>query len=516
MTSVRRRTGGLTGAAEVATLTSDVIRRASTVARIAASAVGVAAVTVLYFRFLPANPTTVALSYLVLVLMVATGWGIVESTVAAVLATVCFNIFFLPPVGRLTIADPQNWVSLVVFMITAIVASQLSSRARQRNLDATGRQRDLERLYTLSRALLLSDDRLALPASMARHIADAFELPAVGLYDKPRDAVSIAGPLDLPGIDEKLRRVAADGVALHEPSGVVLMPIRLGGAPIGALAIKDARFSDTVLQSVVNLAGIGLERARGLDASARAEAARQSGELRATVLDAVAHGFKTPLTSIKAAASSLGSRGSPDRLDRELVAIISEETERLEALVGDAIQMLRIDSGDFVLHRERHRLSDLVRATIRESRLHLDGRTLLNNVPGDLTVDVDGELLRLALRQLLDNALKYSPPTSTIEVEASDGAMVEIAVRNSGPPIPINEHARIFERFYRGVQGRQVPGTGMGLAIVQRIAQAHGGVAEVSSTSDAGTEFRLSLPRDSADSGQAAGHEHSQQQEPAS
>jgi two-component system sensor histidine kinase KdpD len=313
--------------------------------------------------------------------------------------------------------------------------------------------------------------------------------------------------MELPAIEDKLRHVVRDGVPLHEPSNLVVAPIRLGGGPIGALAIAGASISDTVLQSVVNLAAIGLERARGLEASARAEAARQSGELRATVLDAVAHEFKTPLTSIKAAVSSLGSQPVPDRLDRELIAIISEETDRLQALVGDAVQMLRIDSGDFVLHCERHRLADLVSATIKESGLHFEGHALIESIPAHLTVDVDGTLVRLALRQLLDNALKYSPPTSTIEVAAKVETMVEVAVRNSGPPIPEYEQARVFERFYRGMQARQVPGTGMGLAIVQRIAQAHGGALAVSSLRGFGTEFRLALPRQSPERGLTSKHQ---------
>ena len=124
-------------------------------ARIATSVGAIAAITFGYFRYVPVNPTTVALSYLLAILVVAGSWGIVEATVAALSAVFCFNFFFLPPVGTLTIADPQNWVALVAFMVTAIIVSQLSGRARQRNLDALSRQHDLERLYALSRSLLL-------------------------------------------------------------------------------------------------------------------------------------------------------------------------------------------------------------------------------------------------------------------------------------------------------------------------------------------------------------------------
>src|SRR5499427_10248329 len=136
--------------------------------RIVASLAAVAAVTAGYAAFVPVNPTTIALTYVVVILLIATTWGIAESTVASLVAMICFNFFFLPPVGTLTIADPQNWVALVAFLLTATVASQLSVRARRRNIEALARQRDLERLYALSRSLLLSDGGTSLPGGITR------------------------------------------------------------------------------------------------------------------------------------------------------------------------------------------------------------------------------------------------------------------------------------------------------------------------------------------------------------
>jgi two-component system, OmpR family, sensor histidine kinase KdpD len=463
--------------------------------RVAASIGAVALITALYFKALHVNPTTVALSYLIAILGIATGWGIVEATTASILAILCFNFFFLPPVGTLTIADPQNWVALVAFLVTAIIASQLSGRARQREIDAAARQRDLARLYALSRALLLSEGGASASGAIARHIAETFELQAVGLYDQHADTVSWAGSTELPALETKLRDVARRATSLRDPAGFVVIAIQLGGAPIGSIAIMDVGLNDTVLHSIANLAAIGLERARSQEATARAEAAQQSSELRATVLDALAHEFKTPLTSMKAAASDLLASPSRSGRDRELVAIIDEELDRFQALVTDAIQMLRIDAGNFTVHLDRHKLADVVATTLRKFERRLDGHYLLKQVPENLTVDADRELLGLALRQLLDNALKYSPLTSTIEIQARGSGAVEIIVRNSGSTIPEREQARVVERFYRGAQARHIPGTGMGLAIVQQIARAHGGTLSISSSSDGGTAFMLSLPR---------------------
>ena len=205
----------------------------------AASIGAVALITAVYSTAVHVNPTTVALTYLIAILLVATWWGIVEATTASIVAMLCFNFFFLPPVGTLTIADPQNWVALFAFLVTAIVASQLSGRARKREVDAVGRQRDLERLYALSRALLLSEPRASVSGTIARHIADVFELPAVGVYDHRADTVSWAGSTELPAIETTLRDVARRGNLLHDPGGLVVIAIQLGGASIGSLAISD-------------------------------------------------------------------------------------------------------------------------------------------------------------------------------------------------------------------------------------------------------------------------------------
>ena len=408
----------------------------------------------------------------------------------------CFNFFFLPPYLQWTIADPQNWVAFVAFIATAVVASQLSGRAHRRELDAVARQRDLERLYALSRALLLSEHGVSsVPGGIARHIADTFELQAVGLYDQRTDTVSWAGPREMRAIDARLREVARRSATVHDASGVVVIAIQLGGTPIGSVAIPEVGLSDTVLQSIANLAAIGLERERADEATARAEAARESSELRATVLDALAHEFKTPLTSMKAASSDLRTSQSASATDRELVAIIDEDLDRLQTLVSDAVQMLRIDAGDFAVHPGRYALDAIVGAALQSFEQRLDGHQLLRRVPPELNVEADRDLLGLALRQLVDNALKYSPPSSTLEIQATANGAVEILVRNSGSAIPSHEQPRVFERFYRGAEARQTPGTGMGLAIVQQIARAHGGTLSVSSAPDQGTTFTLSLPR---------------------
>jgi two-component system, OmpR family, sensor histidine kinase KdpD len=471
-----------------------VVRQLISLARIASSIGAVLIVTALCHLVVRVNPTTVALTYVAVILLVASSWGVVEATAGAVVATVCLNVFFMPPVGTLTIADPQNWVALAIFLVTGIVAGQLSGRARRRTVEAEARQRDLERLYALSRALLLSPGRPSMAGAIARHVADAFEFPSVAIFDHRADHISWAGLTDVSPLESKLREVARQGVSLREGT-MLLVAIRLGGAPIGALAIPDAGVNDTVVQSIASLAAIGLERARGLEAAARAEAAQESGQLRATMLDALAHEFKTPLTSMKVAAADLRS-SVPGERERELATIIDEGLDRLQSLVTDTVATVRVDAGDFSLRPNRHLVADLVAWTLRQFESRLDDREVIASVPESLSVQADRELLGLALRQLLDNAVKYSPPGSAVEIAATGGPTVDISVRNAGAPIPEREQARLFERFYRGARARQLPGTGMGLAIVRQIAEAHHGTVRVRSAPGAGTEFVISLPQE--------------------
>jgi len=469
--------------------------RPSILARRLLGAAGVlAGVTVAFHTVVSANPTTVALSYLVLVLLAATEWGLVEATVVAVAAAVCFNLFFLPPVGQLAISDPENWVSFIAFLLTAVVVSQLSGRARARQIEALSRQRDLERLYTVSRGLLLREEQTGAPAAIARQLADAFDLQAVVLFDRHSGQVARGGRSDLPDIEEKLRDVARQSTTQHEPGGLVVTAIRLGGAPIGSLALLGPPMSDTVLQSVANLVAIALERSRERDAATAVEAAQRSGELRTAILDAIAHEFKTPLTSIRAAVGGLEGGASTPAAGAELLAIIDEESQRLQSLVTDAIQMLRVEAGDFHVVRARVDLRSLVDRTIRDLGARGTGR-IENQVGTALVVEADDGLFGLALRQVLDNALKYAAAGSTIGVAASaaGGAGVDVVVRNTGPAIPPHERDRIFERFYRGSLGARQPGSGMGLAIVRQIVRAHGGDVSVGGEADT-TEVHLVLP----------------------
>jgi two-component system, OmpR family, sensor histidine kinase KdpD len=269
-------------------------QRIVVVGRVIAALGLIVAITLVCDRLLHVNAATTGF-FFVAILMIATAGGWVESTIASVAAMLCLNYFFLPPIGTLTIAEPQNWVALFAFLATSLIASQLSARANRRTKEAIDRQHEIERLYSLSRALLLTDATRPMPQQVMQQIAQAFEFPAVVLYDRHRDEIHRAGETDMPHIENRLREVAVRSTVFLDPnSELTIQPIRLGGQPIGSLAIRGSSLSAAALQSLLNLVAIGLERALSQEALNRAEVARQREELKSTLLDAIAHEFKTP------------------------------------------------------------------------------------------------------------------------------------------------------------------------------------------------------------------------------
>jgi two-component system sensor histidine kinase KdpD len=457
--------------------------------RLAIVAAIIAAITWFCFRAVSVNATTAGFAFLVAILFIAAKWGLVESIAASIFAVLCFNFFFLPPIGAFTIADPQNWVALFAFLATSITASRFSMQARKRAQEALDSQREMERLYALSRSILL----------LATQIAQSFSASAVALYDGGSGTTYRSGPEDFPDPQDQLRQAASQGTLFRdEARGTVVTAIRLGGQPIGSVGVRGATLSDSVLQGLANLLAIGLERARTQEATSKAEAARHSDELKSTLLDALAHEFKTPLTSIKAASTAMLSSSmlNPDQ-QRELISIVDEEADRLSVLVTEAIQMARIEAGRVHLERESYPLHELVESALDKLRPMVRERSIDVKLAPDLpAIWVDRELIEIALRQLIDNALKYSPRDSPVSVAAeSNEGRVIVSVTDRGPGIPEEEQSRIFEKFYRAEASRhQIPGAGLGLVIAREIIQVHGGEIWVESQPGQGSTFRFSLP----------------------
>ncbi|HTS58286.1 MAG TPA: DUF4118 domain-containing protein [Terriglobales bacterium] len=459
----------------------------------------VAGIVLVDYKLMHVNATTAALSFLVGVLVVSANWGLQPAVFMSLLATLAFNYYFLPPIGTLTIADPQNWVALAAFLVTGIIASELGERARREAQRANERRHEAERLYKFSQQLLASDNVAELLNVIPTFIVDSFGVGTAAVLVSSRPDIYRSNPARdiLDRHDLELTAMRGEP-KLDAERRIIFMPLRMGVRVVGSMGLSGAQLSRETLEAMSSLIAIAIERAGAVEKLSKAEAARESEQLRSALLDSVTHEFRTPLTAIKASVTSLLSAPDLDPTQRlELLTVINEESDRLNHLVGEAAEMAQLEAQQVELHLGSHRIQDAVEDAIERSRTTLGNHPLNVCWPDDLPpVRVDVGRISEVVAQLLDNAAKYSPPESPIQITGEvRNRMVMTSIADHGPGIDDFEQTLIFEKFYRGRNQRlQVQGTGMGLAIAKAIVEAHGGKIGVTSQLGHGSVFHFTLP----------------------
>ena len=460
----------------------------------------VAGITLFFREALPrVNQTTVALSFLLAILAVSAVWGMTVSVLMSLAAILSFNFFFLPPVGTFTVADPQNWVALLAFLVTSTVGSRLSSRIRQEADIANRRRREIEHLYTFSQKLLGEGNVIQLMNAIPNHIVDSFETGAASLFlaDKQKYYRSGYGTLQL---EEEQLRLAYEREEPYVDTarGFCYGPVRLGMKSIGSFGISGAPLTRQTLEAVGTLLGIAIERTRAVEQLSRTEADRQSERLKSALLDSITHNFRTPLTSIKASVTSLLSTRPPQgSQQQELLEIMNEECDRLNKLVEDASEMSRLEAGEIELEFHAVPVQELIDTALANCQTSLVARNFSIQIPAGIPpVRADLTRAKEVLVHLLENANLYSEKDQPIVVSAeNNGNFVLFSVADHGPGIETMEQGLIFDKFYRGKDQRSViQGTGMGLPISKAIVEAHGGTISVTSQLNHGSVFTFTLP----------------------
>jgi len=465
----------------------------------ALSASIVAGIAFLYRHVLLVNQTTVALTLLLAILAVSAVWGMVVSVFMSVVAMLVFNYAFLPPVGNLTIADPQNWVALGAFLVTSIVGSQLSARIRKEADEAHSRRREIERLYKFSQKLLGEGNVIQLMNAIPNYIVESFEAGAAELFLPQKEKFYRSG-YGAAHLDQEKMKTAflRDEMTIEPQQSAYFVPVRLGVKAIGSLGISGPRLSRQTLDAVGSLVAIAIERARAVEQLGQTEAERQGERLKSALLDSVTHDFRTPLTSMKAAVTSLLASGEvavPQA--HELLTIINEECDRLNHLVEEAAEMARLEAGEIELHIAPASIEDIIQGALALSKSPLGAREIQVKVAPDLPpVEADIERAQDILVKLIDNANLYSSREQPIIITAElAGDYVTTSVADRGPGIDDLEQGMIFDKFYRGKDQRYlVRGTGMGLPIAKAIVTAHKGTIGVTSQLGHGSVFSFSLP----------------------
>jgi two-component system sensor histidine kinase KdpD len=456
-----------------------------------------AALTTLALVWTGVNSTTAGMVFLVLVVWSSTQVGIWLSLYIAVLCALSFDYFFLPPVHTLQIIGIQQWVAMISFMASCVVVGRLAQRARRQAQKAEERRADVERLYSLSQEMMLHEDASGLIRDLPRLIDRIFALDGVVLYICDGDQL-YASTSELPMSIQASLRAMTEGSSptLAIPGGFHAIALMLGLRPVGALGWRPSRLSREVASAVSAQVAIVLARSMAIEASVRMEAAREGERLRTALIDSLTHELRTPLTSIRAAATTLlESEGLDEAGRRELAAIVDEEASRLDALIGQAVEMAEIDANVVEVHLAPQQPRALLEQAVEESRAVLAGRRVSVAVEEpDRPAWFDPHLLGRVLRHLLENAARYTPPGSHIALSSRRaGGRLEFCVEDNGPGIDAADLPLVFEKFYRGKKSGG-KGSGMGLAIARAILAAHGGGIQASSVPGQGASFRFWVP----------------------
>lgn len=459
----------------------------------------VGCIVAVYAKLIHVNPTTVALTFLLGILFVANRLGLRYSVYMSLLAALAFNLFFLPPVGTLTIADSQNWVALLAFLIAGVLASHLSEKAKREAFDADRRRREVERLYEFSQKMMTSDRTADLLNNIPGYMSSTFRNEAVAIYLQEKDQIYRSLSDTRRFKKEELYNVTirAEMRCASERDSCVA-PLLLGLQAIGAIGIAGNLPSRETIDALGSLIAIAIERSLTAERLARTEAAQENERLRTALLDSLTHELRTPLTAITVSASGLrsGLIQDPD-MKEEMLAVIEEASGRLNRLIGQAVEMAQLDAQHVQLQLESGQMENSVREAIAECKTLLGKHPVeVRHSPGLPAVRMDATWIRKVLHHLLENAAKYSEEEKPIvvSIEMKDSSLIT-SVADRGVGIDDFDKAMIFDKFYRGQSQRyRVQGTGMGLAIVRAIIEAHGGKVDVSSQRGVGSVFFFSLP----------------------
>jgi two-component system sensor histidine kinase KdpD len=359
----------------------------------------------LYRSILHVNDTTVALTFLVLVQFVASRWGLLPSVYLSIVCSLVYDYFFLPPVGRLTVADSRNWIALGVFLASAFLVSNLSEAEHRQAEISEARRREMERLYEFSHQLLTEEHTQEVATNAPRIVAKIFGFACVALYIADTDSIHYSNPENEFVSLNQLRAAAHSPEGPHFPlPDAHIVPLMLGLRASGSVAMIDGEYSEGLYHAIGGLIATALARAAAIERSSRVEAAREGERLRGALIDSVTHELRTPLTAIRLAATSLLSQPAlADSERREMISVIDEESARLDRLIGQAVEMAQLDSDAVQVRLRSLRLRDVIENALEESHGLLRGRQVNVSLPPDLPpVSMDRELIGRVLRHLLE------------------------------------------------------------------------------------------------------------------
>jgi len=460
------------------------------------------------------EPANLIMTYLLAIVVIAARYGRGPSVLAAVASVAAFDFFFVPPHLTFAVADTQYVLTFAVMLFVGLVISGLTARIRLQAETARQREQRTAALYAMSGQLAETGAVEDLVAIAARHIAEVFDAEVGAALADAGGQLRIVrreGGLAADQDDVALslwvlehRRPAGLGTGTSASARAVYVPLIGHRGPLGVVSIRPRQRdafaipgSLRQLETFINQTALAVERARSADEAQEARVRAETERLRNALLTSVSHDLRTPLATITGAATTILESGAhlDHRTQQELLESVREEADRLNRLVQNLLEMTRLESGALQLRRDWHPLEEVVGAALGRLSKSLGTRRVTVNIPPELPlVAIDDVLIEQVFVNLLENAIKYTPPDSAIRilVSATDQS-VTVEVADHGPGLPKGHEARVFEKFYRAASdGRR--GAGLGLAICRGVVAAHGGRIWAHNLPEGGVAFLFTLP----------------------
>ena len=468
----------------------------NTARQVALGGLGIALVTAICYP-LHLDLAIAGFLYLLVVVLQSPSGGFASSVIVSLIAVLCLDYFFTAPVLNLEIASPIDAVALVTYLATSLIITRLASEARQKARAAERKREALARLYETAWRLFSIEPKAVSGEGTLQIFREVLDVEGICLFDANTGDLAMAGN-PRQDLEDRTRLAYTTGRDCEDrPSRTSIQCLQVAGKRIGAIGFQGLSDAESMAAPLSMLAGASLERARSFQAASAAAATSQAEILRTAIVDAFAHQFKTPLAAILTAAGGIreGRALTPQQL--EMTEMIEVETVRLSRLATRLLATARLDRDEVQPRLQPTNLADLIARIVEQCPAQTHGISVALDGPR-VEVASDQELLILAVGQLLDNALKYSPPYSAVEIELeSKAGVAHVRVKNQGSFIVPADREQIFERFYRGASAKRVAsGAGLGLYVARKIAHAHLGSLELEEqgVDSQGTTFCLRLP----------------------
>jgi two-component system sensor histidine kinase KdpD len=462
--------------------------------------------------------TNLAMLYILVVVITAIRWGKGPSLVAAILSVLVFDFFFVPPRYSLTVAHAQYLIAFATLFTVALVISSLALKAKERAEAAKHREAQTLALYNLSKDLVKTGELEALYELALRHIGEAFQADAA-IFIPSGDGLKVAAAAPSFPVEEieyqaarecyRSQKTSGQSTAAVSDAQACYLPLKTTKEALGVLGVKFNEQGSTpgpeqrrLLETFTNQIAFALERLKLAEEAGQAKLLREAEKLQTAFLNSVSHDLRTPLAAISGSLSSLlRNPGIAEQEENALLETAAEEADKLNQLVGDLLDMARVEAGALHIYRKPVDVEDLIGTALGRMERALQGFQVTTDVPDGLPeVDVDFPLVLRVLTNLIDNAVKYSTKVKQVEIAArTEGRFVGIDVADRGVGIPPSDLKHVFEKFYslRRPLGRE--GTGLGLSVCKGIVEAHGGTIRAENRSGGGTVIKLMLPIFSGD-----------------